>query len=116
MPPAMQKSSKVLDVNSPALSILKILMGFSGNWALSLRICESILGKAKFLVDNKETLDHFEDASMRTRKNLNGPLGGSIGPHISPCILSKKAGILNIVLEGAGLVMSLPLEQAIQGS
>lgn len=83
MPFIVQNSSKVLDVNSPAPSVLRVLIGFSGNWDLNLSMCERILGKTRLRVESKDTLDHLELASITTKKYLNGPLGGSIGPHTS---------------------------------
>jgi hypothetical protein len=39
-------------------------------------ICEINFAKAWFLVDNRQTLEHFEEASMSTMKYLNGPERG----------------------------------------
>lgn len=68
IPADAQKSSKVRDVNSPALSTLRVRIGLFGNCAWSLMILARILGKTKFLVDNRETWDHFVDESMMTKK------------------------------------------------
>lgn len=74
---------------------------------------DRILPNARFLVDNNETCSHLVDESIRTKKYLNGPLGGSIGPHISTFICSKKFGIDLIVFDIAGLVIIFPCEHAI---
>lgn len=113
---AIQKSSKVCEVNSPALSTRMILMGWSGNCALSLRMWAKSLGKTKLRVESKDTWDHLEDAQVMTRKNRKGPLGGSIGPHTSACNCSKNLGIAFIVLAKDGLNTSLPFEHARQGT
>ena len=65
-------------------------IGLSRWWALNLIIWAKSFANAEFLVDNKVTCDNLVDASTKTMKYLNGPHGGWIGPHMSPCILSKK--------------------------
>jgi len=42
------------------------------------------------LVLSKQICDDLVDASIKTMKYLNGPLGGCIGPQISPCICSEN--------------------------
>ena len=83
IPAIIQKSSNVGEVNSPALSSLNVLIGLSGNCALSLRMWASNLEKTRFLVDNRDVWDHLEEASIMTRKKRNGPLAGVIGPQTS---------------------------------
>lgn len=115
MPTVSHKSSNVLEVNSPALSTLMILIGWSGNCAFSRSMCARRRGKTIFRVDNRETRDHLDEAQMMAKKNRKGPLAGSIGPQTSACRRSKKVGILCSVLAGEGLVVSLPWEQAKHG-
>lgn len=116
VPTVVQKSSKVWDVKSSALSTLMVLIGFSGNCAFNFRIWASILENTKFRVDNSDTCDHFEEASVITKKNQNGPLGGCIGPHTSAWILSKKFGMLFSAVLGDGLIIIFPCEQVRHGS
>ena len=84
IPTASQNASNALDRNSVALSIRKVRMGLSGKDDQSCIIYARIRGKAIFLVAKSETCDHRPEASMRTRKYLNGPQGGFMGPQMSP--------------------------------
>ncbi|PRQ43120.1 hypothetical protein RchiOBHm_Chr3g0465021 [Rosa chinensis] len=70
------------------------------------------LAKAAFLVDNSVTCDHLVDASTKTMKYLNGPHGGWIGPHISPCIRCRKRLESFSVFAYDGLIFNFPNEQA----
>ena len=45
---------------------------------------------------------------------MNGPHGGCIGPHISPCIRSKNVIDSLLILAGECLMINLPWEQAEQ--
>ena len=83
MPNEIQKSSKVGDVNSPALSTRMVRIGYFGNCARRRRICASIRGNIMFCVASRLMLDHLEDASIIGIKYRNGPLGGLMGPHTS---------------------------------
>lgn len=114
MPAAQQKSSNVLDVNSPAPSTLNLLVGYSGNCVFNLSICANIRANAKLRVDSNDSCSHLVDESIITRKYLKGPLGGSIGPQISALICSRNCGIENIVFGIDGRVVSFPCEHAIQ--
>jgi hypothetical protein len=44
-------------------------------------------------------------------KYLNDPLIGCIGPHMSPCILSRNFSGLVCILRGEGLKINFPLAQ-----
>ena len=94
MPDAVQKYSKVLDVNSAALSILSILMQTSGLCALILMIIASSLGNARFRVLSKETSACLPNASTKMKKYWKGPNGGVMGPHRSPWSHSRGGGSL----------------------
>ena len=67
-----------------------------------------------FIVKSRLTSDQRVEASVKTIKYLKGPLGGSIGPQISPCILWRKDGDSEAILRKEGFVMSLPCEQGVQ--
>ncbi|KAM7517273.1 hypothetical protein LguiA_006856 [Lonicera macranthoides] len=67
-----------------------------------------------FLVESKLISDQRVEASIKTIKYLKGPLGGSIGPQISPCILWRKDGASEEILRYEGFVMNLPCEQGVQ--
>jgi hypothetical protein len=54
-------------------------------------------------VDNRHMCDHRVDASISTMKYLNDPLIGFIGPHMSPCILSRNFSGSICILRGEGL-------------
>lgn len=95
-------------MNSPASSVLRVRIGYSGNYTGRRIICARSREKTWFLVDNNETRDHFELASMTTKKNRKGPFGGSIGPQTSAWSLSRNHGNSVCVLEGDGDVMNLP--------
>ena len=90
-----------------------VFSGKSGKWARSLMICANSLANAKFLDDNRQTCDHLVDASMRTIKYRNVPQGGCIGPHISPCILSRKFNVSLLTFPGDGLIINFPCEHGI---
>ena len=84
MPVAVQKSSKVLDLNLAALSILSILMRTSRVCTLILMIIAKSLGNARFQVLSRDTSACFLDASTNTKKYWKGPDGGVMGPERSP--------------------------------
>jgi hypothetical protein len=65
--------------------------------------CAIILAKAWFRVDNTQTSDHQVEALINTMKYLNGPLIGSIGSHMSPCILSRNFSGSVCILRGEDL-------------
>ncbi|KAF8113068.1 hypothetical protein N665_0057s0020 [Sinapis alba] len=83
-------------------------MAYSENCVLSFIICAMNFAKAVFRVVKRHTFDHLLDASINTMKYLNGPHGGWIGPHISPCILSKNIGDSLPTFAGDGRVISFP--------
>ena len=56
--------------------------------------------------------DHLLGASIKTIKYLNGPLGGLIGPHISPWIHFENADDSVSTLAGDGLIINLSWGQA----
>ena len=114
IPKEAQYSSKLLDVNSPALSILMLLILYSGKCARSLIICVSKRANATLRVDNMQTWDYLQDASTITIKYRNGPLDGCIGPQISPWILCKNVGDSKLTLLSDDLIMSFPCEQVSQ--
>jgi hypothetical protein len=115
IPAAVQKSSNNFDVNSPALSTLTILIGLSGHWALSLRMCARIRRKTRFLVDNNDTCDHFVEESIMTKKKRKASLRGSAGPHTSAFSWYRNGGIERGVFEIDGWMTRLPWEQARHG-
>ena len=92
MPATVQKSSKVLDLNSAALSMRSVLMRTCGLCALIFMIIAKSFGNAKFLVLSKDTSACFPDASTNTKKYWKGPDGGVMGPQKSPCSCSKGGG------------------------
>ena len=83
IPKEAQYASKLLEVNSSALSILMLFMECSGKCVRSFMICASKRAKATLRVDNRQTWNHLQDASTKTIKYLNGPLAGYISPQIS---------------------------------
>ena len=89
---AVQKSSKVLDLNSAALSMRSVLMRTSGLCALILMIIAKSFGNARFLVLSKDTSACFPDTSTNTKKYWKGPDGGVMGPQRSPYSRSKGGG------------------------
>jgi hypothetical protein len=99
--------------NSTALSNQIDCIQFSGKLAFSLMTCAIILAKSWFHVDNRHTCDHLVDASINTMKYLNGPLIGCIGPHMSPCILSRNFSSSVCILRGEGLKINFPVAQAV---
>jgi hypothetical protein len=86
---------------------------FSGKLAFNLMTCTIILTKAWFCVDNKHTCDHLVDALIKTIKYLNGPLVGCIGPHMSPCILSRNFSGSVCILRGEGLKINFNVAQVV---
>ena len=62
IPKEAQYASKLLEVNSPALSILMLFIEYSGKCARSFIICASKRAKATLRVDNRQTWDHLQDA------------------------------------------------------
>jgi hypothetical protein len=74
--------------------------------------CAIILAKVWFRVDNKHTCDHHVDVSISTMKYLNGPLIGCIGPHMSPCILSRNFSGSVCILKGEGLKINFSVAHA----
>jgi hypothetical protein len=48
-----------------------------------------------------------------TMKYLNGPLGGWIGPHMSPCMLSRKARDSCPTFAGDGCTINFPWQHAV---
>jgi len=115
IPIDMQYSLKLFDVNSLALSKRIVLIGLSRNWALNLIIWANSHANATLRVDSKEMCDHLVHASIKTIKYLNGPLGGWIGPHISPCMRSRKARDWCPILANDGRTISFPWEHAMHG-
>jgi hypothetical protein len=69
------------------------------------------LAKAWFRVDNRHTCDHLVDASINTMKYRNGPLIGSIGPHMSHSILSRNFSGLVCILRGEDLKINFSVAQ-----
>jgi hypothetical protein len=65
-----------LEVNSPALSILIVLMRFSRKLARNWMIWAISFAKAWFRVDSKHMWLHLIEVSIRTIKYLNAPIGG----------------------------------------
>jgi hypothetical protein len=86
------------DENSTTLSNQIDYIRCSGKFAFGLMTCAIILPKAWFSVDNRHTCDHRVDALINTIKYLNDPLIGCIGPHMSPCILSRNFSGLVCIL------------------
>jgi hypothetical protein len=83
MPVEVQKLSNVFDVNSLAPSTRSVFMGLFGNWAHNFKRVASNRAKTRFIVDSSNTWGHFNDESIIAKKNLNGPLFGSVGLHTS---------------------------------
>ena len=103
---------KAFEVNSSALSILMDFTWWSGKIFLILIIYEISFTKAWFLVDNKHTCDHSEEASMSTIKYINDPYRGCIGPQKSPWIRSRNAGTSSFAFRAKGLVINFPVAHA----
>jgi hypothetical protein len=74
--------------------------------------CAIILAKTLFCVVNKHTCDHLVDASINTMKYLNDPLTDCIGPHMSPCILSRNFSGSICILRGESLKINFLVAQA----
>jgi hypothetical protein len=74
--------------------------------------CAIILANVWFHVDYRHTCDYLVDASINTIKYMNGPLIDCIGPHISPCILSRNFSSSVCILRGEGLKISFSVVQA----
>jgi hypothetical protein len=72
-----------------------------------------ILAKAWFRVDKRHMSDHRVDALINTMKYLNGLLIGCIGPHMSPCILSRNFSGSVYILRGEVLKINFPVAQAV---
>jgi hypothetical protein len=75
--------------------------------------CAIILVKAWFRVDNRHMCDHQVDVSISTMKYMNGPLIGCIGPHMSPCIISRNFCGSICILRGEGLKINFPVAHAV---
>jgi hypothetical protein len=75
--------------------------------------CAMILANAWFRVDDKHTCDQRVDVSINTMKYLNGPLFGCIGPHMSPCIISRNFSDFVCILRGEGLKINFPVAHAV---
>ena len=84
IPKEAQYASKLLEVNSLALSILMFFMEYSGKCTQSFIIRTNKRVKATLCMDTRQTWDHLQDASTKTLKYLNGQLVGCIGSQISP--------------------------------
>ena len=61
-------------------------------------ICERSIAKTTFLIEGRQTCDHIVETSIKTIKLRKGPSDGWMGPHLFPCILSKKTGDSNVTL------------------
>jgi hypothetical protein len=72
-----------------------------------------ILANAWFCVDNRHMCDHLVDASINTMKYLNGPFIGCIGPHMSPCILSRNFSGYVCILRGEGLKINFSVAHVV---
>lgn len=68
----------------------------------------SMRANTRFLMDNSEICDHFEDESMIARKNRNSLLGGSIEPQTSALSYSRNLGSAWTVLDIDGQIISFP--------
>ena len=79
---------KAWEVNSPVQTRQIILIGLSGNYALSQITCASNFTNSKLQDDNKHACDHLVDPSIKIIKYLKGPHGRWINPHILPWIPS----------------------------
>lgn len=77
-------------------------MGLFGNRAHNFKRVASNRAKTRFLVDSSNTWGHFDDESIIAKKNLNGPLFGSVGLHTLAFICSSNLGIECIALCIAG--------------
>ena len=53
------------------------------------------------------------EASINTIKYLKGPLGGFMGPQMSPCILCGKGGDSYTTLAKEGQVINLSYEHGV---
>ena len=114
IPNDAQYTSKLLDANFPALSILMLLIVCPEKCSRSLIIYASKCANTTLHVDNRKTWDHLQDGSTSTIKYRNGPLDRCIRPQISPWILCKNAGDSKSTLLSDGFIMSFPCEQVSQ--
>lgn len=64
-------------------------------------------------MDNKQTCDHYADASIKIIKQQNGSLDGWICPHIFFLIFWRKVEDSKPILEGDDLTTNLPYEQVV---
>jgi hypothetical protein len=101
------------DENSITLSNRIECIWFSENFAFNLMTCAIILAKAWFFVDKRHICNHLVDVPINTMKYLNGPLIGYIGPHMSPCILSRNFSGSVYILRGEGIKINFPVAQAV---
>jgi hypothetical protein len=101
------------DENSTTLSNRIDCIQFPGKITFSLMTCAIILAKLWFCVDNRHTCDHLVDVPINTMKYLNGPLIGYIGPHMSPCILSRNFSGSVYILRGEGIKINFPVAQTV---
>jgi hypothetical protein len=76
------------------MSTLRVCIGLSRNCALNFNMFANMRENTKFLVDKRKICDHFDEESSIARKNLNGPLAGSMGPHTFALSCSRIFGIV----------------------
>jgi hypothetical protein len=75
--------------------------------------CAIILAKTWFCIDNRHTCDHLVDASINIMKYLNDPLISYIGPHMSPCIISRNFSGSVFILRGEHHKINFPDAQVV---